>query len=63
MESENETVALASNVRGSDVSLPIPHWVVVSVFVLCGCILAFMIWYILFQILRSKAPKRSQKAR
>mgnify|MGYP001982150726 CR=1 FL=1 len=39
----------------------IPSWIVVIGFVLCGCIVAFMIWYILFQALRHKTPRGHHK--
>ena len=34
-----------------------PAWAIVLGFVLCGCIMAFMIWYVLYQALRHKTPR------
>ena len=40
-----------------------PAWIIVLGFVLCGSIVAFMIWYILYQSLRHKTPREHKDRR
>ena len=56
MESELSTVEMQAD-RNDGESLP--RWLIISVFVLCGCIVLFMMWYV--AVLRIRAPKKSKR--
>ena len=52
----DEEVGTAEVQEDTEDNQSFPAWVIVLGFVLCGCIVAFMIWYILYQSLRHKTP-------
>ena len=54
----DEEVGIAEVQENNEDNESFPTWVIVLGFVLCGCIMAFMIWYVLYQSLRHKTPRR-----